>query len=35
MKGKMTRFAAVLLLTVLLVLWICVMVSAASMVWSG
>jgi hypothetical protein len=35
MKGKMTRFAAVLLLILLLVLWACVMVSSASMVWSG
>jgi hypothetical protein len=35
MRGKMRRYAVVLLLILLLVLWACVMVSSASMVWSG
>jgi Na+-transporting NADH:ubiquinone oxidoreductase subunit NqrC len=35
MKGKMRRFAVVLLLILLLVLWASVMVASASMVWSG
>jgi hypothetical protein len=35
MKVNMRRFAAVLLLILLLVLWASVMVASASMVWSG
>jgi hypothetical protein len=35
MRGKMRRFAAGLLLVLLLVLWASVVVASASMVWSG
>jgi hypothetical protein len=34
-NGKMRRFAAVLLVILLLVLWASTMVASASMVWSG
>jgi hypothetical protein len=35
MRGKMTRYAVILLLILLFLLWMSVMAGHASMVWSG
>jgi hypothetical protein len=35
MRGRMTRYAVILLLIMLILLWVSVMVGSASMVWSG